>query len=189
VITTERLELRPLRTDDLDDLVSLHAEPEVIRFMQAADRATLITRLEADARQWRERGHGLLAVTDRVDGRFVGRTGLKYWEQFGETEVGWVLRRREWGHGFATEAARACAEWGFRNLPVPYLTAFIQPHNARSIAVAQRLGMTPLREDVLNEIPCVVYALSREDWAGHSSNDAAKVRYSEPDQHRSADSP
>ena len=126
-LETERLVLRPVTIDDLSEFLSMHSDPEVIRFLGAADRELATARLEADARLWSERGHGLFAVTHRDDGRFLGRVGLKYWPQFDETEVGWTLRREEWGHGYATEAAQAVAAWGFQGLPVPYLTACIHP--------------------------------------------------------------
>lgn len=71
-----------------------------------------------------------------------------------------MLNPAVWGRGFATEAAHACAHWCFRNLDVPYLTAMIRPDNIRSIRVAERLGMTPLRHDVLLDIPVVVYSIS-----------------------------
>jgi RimJ/RimL family protein N-acetyltransferase len=45
---------------------------------------------------------------------------------------------------------------------MPYLTAMISPGNDRSIRVAERLGMSPLREDVLLDEPVVVYALERQ---------------------------
>jgi Acetyltransferase (GNAT) domain len=88
----------------------------------------------------------MFAVLDRGC-RFLGRARLKYWPQFEETEVGWAFRRDAWGHGYATEAARACLEWGFGSLDVPYLTAMIHPDNEASIQLARRLGMSPLRED------------------------------------------
>jgi RimJ/RimL family protein N-acetyltransferase len=78
--------------------------------------------------------------------------------------VGWVLRREAWGQGFATEAARACAGWEFGNLDIPYLTAMIRPENEPSIRVAERLGMTPLRDDVLFDDAVVVYSVKRRDW-------------------------
>lgn len=67
------------------------------------------------------------------------------------------------GRGVATEAGRACVDWAFRDLDVPYVTAMIAPDNNASTAVARRLGMTPLREDVLLGEPVVVHALRRED--------------------------
>jgi RimJ/RimL family protein N-acetyltransferase len=161
LIETDRLVLRPLTTADLDEVVELHAMPEVKRTMGAFSRSAARARLERNELEWDERGHGLVAIIERASGRFLGRSGLKYWRQVDETEVGWVLRADFWGHGFATEAGRACLDWGFRDLNVPYLTAMILPDNQRSIHVAERLGMTPLRTDSLMDLPVVVYALER----------------------------
>jgi RimJ/RimL family protein N-acetyltransferase len=74
-----------------------------------------------------------------------------------------VLRPDVWGEGFATEAGRACLDWGFRDLGLPYVTAMILLDNQRSIRVAERLGMTPLRSDSLMELPVVVYAIERPE--------------------------
>lgn len=159
VIETDRLRLRPLVPDDLDALLWLHAEPDVIRFMGPLNRAQATERLAAYQSDWRQRGYGLMAMLDRRSGRFIGRTGLKYWPQFDETEVGWVLHPAVWGQGLATEAGRACLRFGLRHLEVPYYTAMIRPDNHRSIAVAERLGMMPLRNDDLLGVPVVVYWL------------------------------
>jgi RimJ/RimL family protein N-acetyltransferase len=174
-IETERLVLTPLTLDDLEPYLELHSDPDVARFLGEMDRELARRRLDADARGWEERGYGLFKATHREDGRFLGRVGLKYWPQFDETELGWTLRREEWGRGFATEAAAGCADWGFRALPVPYLISCIEPRNARSIAVAERLGMRPLRDDVLDGISAiggkvvsgirvVIYSITQERW-------------------------
>ena len=165
VIETERLLLRPLKAADLGEFAGLHEDPDVARFIRRLDRSEAEKRLLALAREWRERGHGMFAVLDRADGRFIGRAGLHYWPQFDETEVGWVLRRDAWGRGYATEAARACVDWGFASLSVSYLTAMIHRDNERSIRVACRLGLSPLRDDVLLDTPVVVDALRRDDWS------------------------
>jgi RimJ/RimL family protein N-acetyltransferase len=165
LIETERLHLRALTSDDLDDLVALHAEPAVERFMGSLDRPRLIEWLSRVERDWSTYGYSRMAMVDRTTDRLIGRTGLKRWPEFDETEVGWVLHPGAWGRGFATEGARACAQWGFENLDLPYLTAMIRPANLRSIAVAQRLGMTPLRADILMGDSVVVYAVASEAWA------------------------
>ena len=162
-IETERLWLRPMQIGDLDEFVALHADPEVTRFIRPLDRAGAEKRLFRDESEWRKRGHGLLAVLDLESGAFLGRCGLKHWPQFDETELGWALRRDAWGRGYATEAGRACVEWGFSELDAPYLTAMVSPDNVRSIRVAERLGLTPLREDVLLGDPVIVYSLDRAD--------------------------
>jgi RimJ/RimL family protein N-acetyltransferase len=164
-IETERLLLRPLRLTDLDEFIALHDDPDVTRFIRRLERVDADERLRLAEREWRERGHGMFAVRDRVSGRFLGRAGLKYWSQFDETEVGWVLRRDAWGHGYATEAARACVAWGFASLEVPYLTAMIDPENEASIRLASRLGMSPLRRDILLGDPVVVFSLNRDNWS------------------------
>ena len=160
-LETRRLLLRPISPDDLDEFVALHGDPEVTAFIYAFDRAEAEERLRRDEREWEERGHGMLAVLDGESGRFLGRAGLKHWPQFDETELGWVLRRDAWGHGYATEAVRACIEWGFTEFDVPYLTAMVNAANLRSIRVAERLGLTPVRKDMLLDNPVVVYAIPR----------------------------
>jgi RimJ/RimL family protein N-acetyltransferase len=119
-------------------------------------------------------------VLDRASGRFLGRAGLKCWQRFDETEAGWVLRRDAWGRGYATEAARAFIDWGFASLPAPYFTAMIHPDNLASIRVACRLGMEPLREDVLLDSPVVVYAVDRDGWSGSSLGEGSSPQAPAP---------
>jgi RimJ/RimL family protein N-acetyltransferase len=163
-IETERLRLRPADAGDVEDLVRLHDDPLVARSMGLRDRVWYEWRIEATREEWVERGHGFVIVLDADSGRFLGRTGLKYWPEFGETELGWVLRPEARGKGYATEAARAVLAWGFENLEVPYVTAMIRPGNDASVAVAERLGMTLGRRDQLNGDPVDVYSIDREAW-------------------------
>lgn len=170
-VETERLLLRPLGPGDLDDFLELHGQPEVVEFLGPTTPELARERLELCERAWRERGHDLIAMIERSSDRFVGRTGLKYWPQFNETEVGWVLHRPALGHGYATEAARAVIGWGFQTLPVPYITAMIRPDNGRSLGVARRLGLTPIRDDSVFGIPVIVHAISREIWGAEKQPD------------------
>jgi RimJ/RimL family protein N-acetyltransferase len=160
-IETARLRLRRLGASDLGDFAALHADPAVTEFVSTLDREGARERLDQDAEEWERRGHGLLAIVDLQTGDFLGRCGLRYWPQFDETEVGWILRREAWGRGYATEAGRACIDWGFSELELSYLTAMISPGNHRSARVAERLGMAPTRNDHLLGDPVVVYRLDR----------------------------
>jgi RimJ/RimL family protein N-acetyltransferase len=164
VIETKRLLLRPITLGDVHELVALHDDPEVARFIRRLELPAAEERLRLAEREWLERGHGMFAVLDRLTGRFLGRAGLKHWDHFDETEVGWALHRDVWGRGYATEAARACLDWGIASLEVPYVTAMIHPENEPSIRVAHRLGMSPLRADVLLGDPVVVYTLDCGEW-------------------------
>ncbi|WP_406134687.1 GNAT family N-acetyltransferase [Streptomyces sp. NBC_01089] len=161
MIETDRLLLRPLRLSDLDAFTELHADPQVSHFTGTFSRRQARERLTKTEQQWNQRGHGLCAIELKPSHTFIGRTGLQYWEQFDEVELGWTLKTSHWGHGYATEAAQACLDWGFSTLDNDYVTALIRPGNNASISVAQRLGFTPRREDQLQDNPITVYALNR----------------------------
>jgi RimJ/RimL family protein N-acetyltransferase len=160
-IETERLRLRAVTWDDLEQLVRLHDDPLVARYMGARDREWYEWRVGASLEEWVERGHGFVSIFDSSGERFLGRTGLKYWPGFDETELGWVLRPEARGQGLATEAAGAVLRWGFEQFDPPYITAMIRPDNAASIAVAGRLGMKPKRSDELLGDPVTVYSVNR----------------------------
>jgi hypothetical protein len=81
--------------------------------------------------------------------------------QFGETELGWTPPSDVWGCGYPTEAARACIDWAFRDFEIAYLTSLIESGNERSIRVANRLRMTPLRNEAYHDRAMIVYSASR----------------------------
>lgn len=164
IIETDRLLLRRATVDDVDALLEIHADPAIVQFMGEWDRERAMEWLAGVDQNWRDHGYGRVAIVDRRTGRLLGRTGLMYLPQFSETELGWTLRREAWGHGYATEAAHACANWAFRDFGMPYLTSLIEPANERSIGVAARLGMTPMRPEVFHERPMIVHAVTREAW-------------------------
>jgi RimJ/RimL family protein N-acetyltransferase len=81
------------------------------------------------------------------------------------TEVGWLLGAGWWGHGYATEAARASIGWAFANLEIDELVSLIHPSNAASIAVAERIGeryrgLVPFRGGETGE-----WVITRAEWA------------------------
>jgi ribosomal-protein-alanine N-acetyltransferase len=97
-------------------------------------------------------------------------------------EVGWRLARETWGHGFATEAARAAIRDGFEHLGLSEIVSFTVPANVRSIRVMERLGMTRDPVDDFDHRrlpdrhrlkPHVLYRLSRARWLEHLTRRSA----------------
>ncbi|WP_329231686.1 MULTISPECIES: GNAT family N-acetyltransferase [unclassified Streptomyces] len=138
-----------LRVPTDEDALAWHrvfADPEVMEF-HGGRPAEYSVYEELTARQRRhdaELGHCLWTVLDDA-GEVLGFTGAQPWphESFGpvgEIEIGWRLGRAAWGHGYATSAARATLE-RVRALGVREVVAMINTRNARSVAVAVRLGM------------------------------------------------
>jgi RimJ/RimL family protein N-acetyltransferase len=144
---TERLRGRPWRESDRAPFARLNADLQVMAFF-----ATPLLREASDALVDRanagiaERGWGLFAVETRAGGDFIGFVGLSPVPAtlpFAPgVEVGWRLARAHWGHGYATEAARACLDLAFGPLGLDEVVSFTAIGNLRSRAVMERLGMT-----------------------------------------------
>jgi RimJ/RimL family protein N-acetyltransferase len=149
-IETERLLLRPWRrAEDLDAFAAINAEEAVMRWvapnrpLSRAESAGLLDRIVA---HWDEHGFGLWAVVPREGAaRCIGFAGLAIPSflpaVLPAVEVGWRLAPEWWGRGVATEAARASVEYGFERLGLRCIVSIIDERNARSLAVAERLGM------------------------------------------------
>jgi RimJ/RimL family protein N-acetyltransferase len=159
-LTTDRLTLRGWRDDDLDAYAAITADPEVMRFMGGPlDRADTWRQMAFIAGHWALRGYGLWVV--ERDGELIGRIGLLNPEGWPGLEVGWLLSRGAWGHGYATEAARAAMEHAWRELGAQELISLIAPDNTASRRVAQRLGMRATRDYDLRGQPVVIHATAR----------------------------
>jgi len=104
-------------------------------------------------RFWEEDGFGMFALVRRDDGVVIGRAGLQAWNPVdwctgarseigptAEIEIGWILARRHWRQGYATEAALALRDWAFRELGIPRLISLIHPLNHASVRVAEKIG-------------------------------------------------
>jgi len=174
IVETARLVLRPLTPDDLGDLATLYADPEIRRYFPDGTRTYEETRAELDwiiDVYYGRYGYGLWATVLKGTGTFIGRCGLLPWEIDGRTEVevAYLLDKRYWGRGLATEAARAIVDHAFATLPVDRLICMVDPENAASRAVARKVGMTLLWDDYVDdEGPAHVYALSRAAWSASS---------------------
>ena len=151
-LETERLLLRPWRpAEDLDALVRLNADPDVMRWiaphrpLTPAESAELLDRL---VRHWDEHGFGLWALVPRELGAgVIGFAGLAIPSFLPEVlpavEVGWRLARAWWERGLATEAARASVAFGFERVGLATIISIVEAGNARSMRVAEKLGMRP----------------------------------------------
>ena len=161
-LETSRLRLRGWRESDLDGYAAMSADPSVMEFLGGVvDRGQAWRSMALHAGHWTLRGYGLWAVARREDGAFLGRVGLWNPEGWPGEEIGWKLGRAAWGQGYATEAARAAMAWAWSVLGLPRLIAVIDPRNARSIAVAQRLGMGHVRDWELRGERELIYGIER----------------------------
>ena len=173
-LQTARLRLRPVTSADADALWELHSSDHVLRYWDSPpwiERARA-ERFIAACGQMAEDGTGARLAMDRVsDGAFIGWCSLTRWNpDYRSAALGYCLGDAAWGHGYATEAARALLTWAFDTLDLNRVQAETDTRNVASARVLGKLGF--VREGTLRE-DCVVngdvsdswvYGLLRREW-------------------------
>jgi RimJ/RimL family protein N-acetyltransferase len=147
-IETERLVLRPWRSEDFDPYYAIQCEPEVHRHFgpEPMGREDCWRRMCAATGLWALVGYGWWAVDTRDDRRLIGTVGLLYPRRdmkpnpFDGPEMGWLMSGTVHGRGLAGEACRAVLDWTEDSLDPSPIWAMIVPGNAPSIRLAERLG-------------------------------------------------
>jgi RimJ/RimL family protein N-acetyltransferase len=142
-LTTERLLLRPATLEDLDAWLAISRDAEEAWYGAASStlddaRANLAKHMSHQERY----GYGLWAVELRARGEAIGITGLTHLEDGPEIEVGYRFLRRCWGHGYATEAARAAIAFGFGELGLDRIVAVTRPNNRASRRIMEKCGLS-----------------------------------------------
>ena len=144
ILETERLYLRKLTPADRAALCETLQDKEAMYTYEHA-----FSDEEADAwlarqtARYREDGFGLWAVIRKEDGALLGQCGTTMQDIHGDRvpEIGYLLARRYWHMGYATEAARACKQYAFETLGLPAVYSIIRENNLPSRRVAERNGM------------------------------------------------
>lgn len=149
-LETERLTLRGPTLADFADSAAMWGDTAVTRHIGGVPftEEEVWARLHRYVGHWALLGFGIWVVRDKA-GRFVGEVGFLDYRRAIEPaldapELGWVLSTTAHGKGYATEAMRAGIAWGEQHFGHGRYVAIIDPENAASIRVADKLGF---RED------------------------------------------
>jgi len=173
VPVTERLKFKLMNEHDWQQLYELDQDPAVMQFLTRGVPTTKkqireegIPRMLAYRNA--KKGWGLWSVTTKDTNTFIGWVLLRpmdfFSEQpnFSDIEIGWRFKQISWGHGYATEAARAlCAELT-KQPDVNYISASALADNISSIKVMKKLGLTFVKSythtDEQGDLPAVLYS-------------------------------
>ena len=178
VIETERLVLRPWAEEDRVPFAALNADPQVMRYFPSVlDRTESDAMVEIARQRSREDGFCFQPAVIKASGRFIGFVGLsrpRHALPFAPcVEVGWRLSRDAWGHGYASEAARAWLRFGFETLGLDEIVSFTTVTNTPSRRVMERIGMERDETDDFDHpaldpghplVRHVLYRLKAERW-------------------------
>jgi RimJ/RimL family protein N-acetyltransferase len=161
--STSRLNATRLSREDLPDLVQLHLDGEVSRFLGGVRTpAQTAAYLESSLRHWADHGLGLWALKTH-DGTFVGRAGLRHVELEGdaELEVVYTFARSAWGQGFATEIAQALVKIWQGQCSGQSLVGIVMKGNLSSERVLLKAGFFHERDALFHDAHCSVFRRSR----------------------------
>ena len=179
VLETERLVLRPPMTDDFERWAEMMADADAARFIGGVAPKPVAWRIVTQVRgAWALTGVSMFSVIEKASNLWVGRVGP--WQPYAwpGREVGWGLHPDAWGKGYALEAAVAAMDYAFDSLGWTAVIHCINPENARSQALARRLGSAiqgrapmppPLDHETVD-----LWGQSREEWGRNRSRVLAR---------------
>jgi RimJ/RimL family protein N-acetyltransferase len=163
IFATARLTAERLNTDHLPDLIELHLDAEVSKYLGGvrkpdATRSYLNTNLA----HWDKHGFGLWAIRTQ-DGEFVGRAGIRHvvLDDVDEIEIAYTFKRASWGQGFASEITAELLQIAWTTLDLPHIIGFASVENLPSRRVLEKAGFGLDRTTTYHNEAVVVYRLER----------------------------
>jgi [ribosomal protein S5]-alanine N-acetyltransferase len=164
ILETPRLILRRFVAGDAEALAAVLGDSVTMEFYPAAlDRTGVEGWIEKNIGRYQRDGHGLWAMLLKDVNLLIGDCGCTLQEVEGkhEVEVGYHVRRDLWGHGYATEAARASMEYGFTLLGAERVISIIRPQNLPSRRVAEKNGMMCEKTILWRDYDHCIYAKAK----------------------------
>jgi ribosomal-protein-alanine N-acetyltransferase len=163
IIETKRLHLREFSLNDAKDLFLLNSDPDVIKytgdnhFKNLEEAQQLIINYD----QYEKYKMGRLTVLLKETNEYLGWCGLKYHNESDEVDIGFRFFKKEWGKGYATEAAVACLKYGFETLKLKRIIGRVLKDNIASINVMKKIGMHFEREELLHGMQGFIYSIEK----------------------------
>lgn len=139
-LETERLVLRPPTAEALEAYIAFYQSDRSAFVGGPSPRDQAWRAYASEIGHWTLRGYGRWAVQERASGLWCGQVGLWFPDGWPEPEVGWSLFGAAEGRGIAFEAASAARAHAYDALGWNSVISLIDPANARSIALAERMG-------------------------------------------------
>lgn len=145
ILETERLVLRRINQDDFDDLYRMNSDPSVMKYVgdgstrnyeqMTNELAILISHYT------RKPGLGIWGTILKGTNCFVGASGLVYYDNTSEIEIGYRMLKEHWNKGYVTEASIGLLKYGFKKIGVSKLVSSAHVGNFASRRVMEKIGM------------------------------------------------
>lgn len=137
--------LREIQLEDFDDLLRMNSDPDVMKYVgNGTTRNYGQMEKEIDlliSHYIRKPGLGIWATVLKNSNTFVGASGLVYYDNTPEIEIGYRMLKEHWNQGYATEASLGLLNYGFVTLKLKKIVSSAHVDNAASQRVMQKIGM------------------------------------------------
>lgn len=140
-LSSDTVTLRPHRMEDMEAFWTFFRSPRAVYMDVPDNRTHLWYGFASEVGSWALCGQGGWAV-ETPDGRLAGQVAVTQPPHFPERELGWMLFDGFEGRGLGFAAATLARDWAVQDRPGAPLVSYIHRDNARSIALAERLGAT-----------------------------------------------
>ncbi len=163
-LKTTNLKLRAFNETDAVDMHQILIGKNVLQYFpnSSPPACEQVERMIRNwLKHWAERGYGLWAVESLSSGELLGRGGLQYLPDTNEVEVDFILGRKFWGQGFATEVGKVSLQYGFEELDFDTIVGIVHTENIASQKVLEKIGMRFTEAKEYFGMACYRYAIER----------------------------
>ena len=167
ILETERLILNTWQISDWTVLRPIATDAEVMRYITGGTPWTndqIQSFVKKQILLYSERGFCRWKLLTKPAGEMIGFSGVGFWRDAEEPEIGWWLARCQWGHGLATEAARCALRDAFERIELKRIISIARTENRASIRIMEKLGLEFEREFESEGIRLLRYAIDKSQY-------------------------
>lgn len=172
IIETQRLIIREILPSDCDDMLELHSDPEVHRYLgnkTITNHDKIVETIHWLRKQYDTYGVGRWAMIDKRSNEFIGWTGLEMVTKEINNhknfyDLGYRLMKKYWGQGYATESAFASVDYAFTKLHVSEIFAIADVDNVGSNKILKKVGLKFIETFDLEGVMHNWYKLEEADY-------------------------
>lgn len=177
ILESERLILRELRREDIEEVAPILGDIEVMyAWEKAFSREEAVDWIEKNLERYGRDGYSYLIAHEKPGGRCIGLIGQLVERVEGREYKGvaYIVKKEYWKQGYAAEGASACMAYLFNEEGAEEVVAQIKHDNEGSIGVARKLGMTCrgqwVREYEGKSMPHYIFSIGREEFRRRRSS-------------------
>lgn len=170
---TKRLLFRKITQEDYNNLKEIISDPETMKYYpQPYNDEGVQKWIDWCIGCYKKRGFGLFAIILKENNKFIGDCGITLQNINGKDvfEIGYHINKKYWNQGYASEASQYMKDYFFTNTEYDEVYSYMNKLNYASRKVALKNGMNFIEEYNEDDIPHVVYKITREEWKNKFNN-------------------